>query len=114
MVNMKYTQPSFSVPPANLRKGTNRHGQTWDDIFNPPSAKPYHVLALERELQNSAADLFRVFESDEIARIFSVPAESIPDATGDSTTDSTGHTCNGTYKTFSAAHCPYCWSEHAR
>lgn len=95
---MRYLESSFSVPPADLSKGVNSHGQTWDDIFN--AAKP-----VERR------------------------HESIPDATGDSlnnerqdevsfweseNTDNFGHMCNGTYKTFSSEHCPYCWSEHAR
>jgi hypothetical protein len=108
---MKYTQPSFSVPPADLHHGTNRHGQTWDDIFNKPTEYSRDEVRLD------ASELFcRPFSKGEIANIFRVSPESVPDATGDSTaehTNATGHTCNGTYKTFSAAHCPYCWSEHA-
>jgi hypothetical protein len=71
---MQYINPSFSVPPAKLKDDKNRHGQTWDDIFNVTR------LALGPYARQ----------------------------------DATGHTCNGTYKTFSAAHCPYCWAEHAR
>lgn len=109
---MKYTQPSFSVPPADLRNGTNRHGQTWDDIWNPP-------LTLDEFLNHpplcpcGTCVQFRK-DTPDFPLDF---VESIPDATGDSlshSADKTGHMCNGTYKTFSAEHCPYCWSEHAR
>jgi hypothetical protein len=158
---VKYTQPSFSVPPADLHNGTNRHGQTWDDIWSPSNEKTNEagikfrrvpcdcpqqcgyvhwevastkaeieaikkaaynrdeVRRLERELEDAAQgqNVFtaRKFSKGEIAHIFNAPLDSVPDATGDSTlTDWFGHTCNGTYKTFSAAHCPYCWSEHGR
>jgi hypothetical protein len=44
---VKYTQPSFSVPPADLHNGTNRHGQTWDDIFSVlPIARNNALCAL--------------------------------------------------------------------
>jgi hypothetical protein len=65
----------------------------------------YKQQPFPRSLTDSQYDqaVGRKYTTSEITKVFRVPPSGITEGEG-----SSGHECNGTYKTFAAEHCPYC------